>query len=274
MIKKAIIGTGVLLVLAALVFGTHAVSYVRTSARCVGDAVQDSVPIGFQIERARDMIEDLVPEIRENLHLIAKEQVVLEGLEKEISEGEGSLTKAEDEMARLSGDLKTGKDVFQYAGHTYTVGQVKTDLANRLERCKTAKATLETKRQVYEARLKKLDAARAKLDGMLAEKRKLQVEVENLEARLEMLAAAQTTSDYKLDDSKLAQAKQLVSDLKTRLDVAEKMVDADGQLQGEIQLEEPAPENIVEKVAEYFGEKPAVAGETPEVPEVAEVAQH
>ncbi len=259
MIKKAIIGTGVVVVLAVLIFGTEAVSYMRTSAGKVSEAVHDSVPIGFQIDRARDMIDDLVPEIRKNLHLIAKEQVELEGLQKEIAKAETNLEKGEGEMARLSDDLKSGKEVFVYAGRSYSDDQVKTDLSNRLERCKTAKATLETKRQMYDARLQKLDAARKKLDGMLAEKRRLQVEVEHLEARLEMLAAAQTTSEYRFDDSKLARAKELVNDLRTRLDVAEKMVNAEGELQGEIQLENPVPEDIVERVAEYFGEQdPAV----------------
>jgi chromosome segregation ATPase len=259
MIKKAIVGTGVVVVLAVLVFGTEAVSYMRTSAGKVSNAVHDSVPIGFQIDRARDMIDDLVPEIRKNLHLIAKEQVELEGLQKQIAKAEGNLEKGEAEMARLSDDLKSSKEVFVYAGRNYSANQVKTDVANRLERCKTAKATLETKRQMYEARLRKLDAARQKLDGMLAEKRRMQVEVEHLEARLEMLAAAQTTSEYSFDDSKLARAKDLVNDLRTRLDVAEKLVNAEGELQGEIQLEAPVPEDVVERVAEYFGaQDPAV----------------
>jgi hypothetical protein len=73
-----------------------------------------------------------------------------------------------------------------------------------------------------------------------------------------MLAAAQTTSDYKVDDTKLARAKELVGDLRTRLDVAEKLIDAEGHLQGEIELEAPAPENVVNDVAEYFGEDVAI----------------
>jgi chromosome segregation ATPase len=256
MIKKAIIGTGVLLVVGVLVFGTDAVSYVRTSAGYVSEAVHESVPIEFQIDRARDLIDNLVPDIRKALHVIAKEQVEIERLEKEIAQGEAALEKAEEEMVRLRDDLQSGNEVFVYGRRTYTPVQVKVDLANRLDRCRTAKATLETKRQIYDARLKQLDANRDKLEGMLSERRRLQVEVEHLEARLKMLAAAQTTSDYKFDDTKLARAKELITDLRTRLDVAEKLVDAEGRLQGEIQLEDTAPEDIVEQVAEYLNEEP------------------
>jgi len=258
MIKKAIVGTGVLVVIGVLVFGTEVVSYVRTSAGVVSDAVHDNVPIEFQIERARDLIEDLVPDIRRALHVIAKEQVEVERLESEIADSEAALENAEQQMVQLRDDLESGKETFVYNRRSYTVSQVKADLANRLDRCRTAKATLETKRQIYDARLKKLDAAREKLDGMLSERSRLQVEVEHLEARLKMLAAAQTTSDYKVDDTKLARAKELISDLRTRLDVAEKLVDVEGQLQGQIQLEDPVPEDLVEQVAEYVQEEPEV----------------
>jgi chromosome segregation ATPase len=259
MVKKAIIGTAVVVLLGVLLFGTNAVSYVRASAGRVSEAVHDSVPMDLKIDVAREAIDALVPEIRTNLQVIAKEQVELEALADEIAKAEAKLDKGEQEMARLSDDLKADKEVFVYAGRNYSVDQVKTDLARRLERCKTAKATLETKEQMYQARLAKLDATRQKLDGMLSEKRRLQVEIEHVEARLEMLAAAQTTSEYSFDDTRLSRAKELVNDLRTRLDVAEKLVTAESELQGEILLEEPAPEDVVEQVAEYFGEQePAV----------------
>jgi hypothetical protein len=79
--------------------------------------------------------------------------------------------------------------------------------------------------------------------------------VENLEARNQMVAAAQTTSNYQFDESQLGQVKELVSNLKTRLEVAEKLVNAETQFQGEIPLEKAAPENIIDQVSEYFGEK-------------------
>lgn len=256
MIKKAIIVTGVVLVVALLFFGRDVISYVGTSVGYVSEAVHDTVPVEFQIERARNMIDGLVPEIRKNLHVIAKEQVEVERLEKQIAESEAKLAKAQDDIMRLKEDLASGKEEYTYHGRAYTAAQVKTDLANRFERYKTSEATLGSLRDIYDARLMSLDAAREKLDGMLAARRQLQVDVENLEARLKMVAAAQTTSDYNFDDSKLARAKELVSDLRSRLEVAEKLVDVEGHFQGQIPLDDPVPEDIVERVSEYF-ERPA-----------------
>jgi hypothetical protein len=113
---------------------------------------------------------------------------------------------------------------------------------------------LASLKEMHGARQRSLEAAREKLEGMLAAKRQLEVDVEHLEARLKMVEAAQTTSDYNFDDSQLSRAKELIGGLRTRLEVAERMVNSEGYFHDEIPLSEPAPENITDEVAEYFGE--------------------
>lgn len=254
MVKKVILGTAGAGALCLVLFGREAVSYVGTTAGWFKDSVKNSVPVEFEIDRARRMVKDLVPDIRKNMHVIAKEEVEVERLDKQIAAAESRQGKDRGELMQLKADLATGKEQFQYAGRSYSVGQVKIDLANRFERYKTHDATLASLKEMHQARQRSLEAARQKLEGMLASKRQLEVEVEHLEARLKMVEAAQTTSDYQFDDSRLSRAKELVTDLRTRLDVAEKLVNADGYLRDEIPLAEPAPENIVEEVTEYFND--------------------
>lgn len=256
MIRKAVIGAGVALLVGMFFFGRDVFSYVRTSAGYVKEAVTDSVPMEFQIDRARGMIQDLVPEIRKNMHIIAKEEVEVERLQKQIDDAQTNLTRDKGDLMRLKADLSTNKGLFRYAGRNYTTDQVKLDLANRFERYKTGEATLASLQEIHRAREKSLEAARQKLEGMLAAKRQLAVEVENLQARLQMVAAAQTTAAYNFDDSKLGRVKELLGDLKTRLDVAERMVNAETNFHDEIPLDQPAPENIVEQVSEYFDHQP------------------
>ena len=84
MIRKAfyiVTGTGLVLV---LLFGRDAASYVSTTYHHLTGAVKDSVPVEFQIDRARTMVRDLEPEIRRSMHIIAKEEVALEQLGKQI----------------------------------------------------------------------------------------------------------------------------------------------------------------------------------------------
>lgn len=259
MIRKIIYLTSGLTLVTMLLFGTSAFSYVSTMAQGVHDTVHDAVPVEFEIERAKGMVKDLEPEIRKNMHVIAKEEVEVEQLNKQISKLEKKLEKSQTDLMRLQKDVASGKSQFQYASRTYTAQQVRTDLANRFERFKTNDATLASLQQILDARTRSLGAAREKLDEMMVAKRQLRVEVENLEAQLTMVELAQTTSDYHFDDSRLGRAKELIQDIKTRLDVAERLANSSVSHPGEIQLDSPSTEKIENEVAEYFGISPDAA---------------
>lgn len=254
MIRKVIIVGGAVLLVGLLIGGTSVISYVRTSAGYMADSVADSVPIEFEIERARNMIGNLVPEVRKNMHMIAKEEVRVKRLGEQIEQADARLAKDKGHMMRLKSDLETSRSVYQYAGRSYSYQQVKIDLANRLKRYKTSDDTLSSWEQMYDARKKSLEASRQKLEGMLASKRQLEVAVENLEARLQMVEAAKATSQYQFDDSRLGKVKELVSNLQNRLDVASKLVEAESNFHDEIPLDEPATEDIIEQVTQYFSE--------------------
>lgn len=259
MLKKSLlIGAGAL-VLAVLLLGPGVVSYMRTSAGYVRDAVHESIPIEFQIDRARGMIKDLIPEVRKNMHVIAKEEVEVQRLEEQIAATRARLEKEKNELMRLKADLATNQASYRYAERDYTADEVRADLARRFERYKTGEATLGSLEQIRDARQRSLRAARDKLEGMLASKRQLEVEVENLEARVQMLAAARTTSEFQFDDSRLGQVKELVSNLRTRLDVADQLLAAETQFHDEIPLDKATPEDIVEQVTEYFDGSGATA---------------
>ncbi|RMF94543.1 MAG: hypothetical protein D6741_12525 [Planctomycetota bacterium] len=259
MLKKILIGTGIVVLVSGFFFGRDLFSYVKTSMGYAHSAVVDAVPMEFQIERARGMIEDLLPEIRKNMLAIAKEEVEVERLEKQIAQARENLEVQKSHILRLKDDLAGGKVEFVYAGRKYTADEVKADLAARFERYQTSEATLADLEKIYRARVKSLEAARKKMDGMLAAKRQLEVEVENLQARLQMIQAAETTSAYQFDETRLGRARELVDELKSKLDVAEKLVSSEGTYTGEIPLDEPSREDIVEQVSAYFADQPEVS---------------
>ena len=240
------------MIVGLLCFGHEAFSYMRTSAGCLKDSVRNSVPVEFQIERARRMIADLKPEVRRNMHVIAKEEAELERLGQRIAAAEERSGNDREKLMRLKDDVKSGKPAFMYAGRSYSVDQVKLDMSNRFQRFKTAEATLDSLRKIHLARENSLNAARRKLEGMLAAKRQLLVEVENLEAQRQMVAAAQTTSNYNFDDSQLGRVKELISDLQIRLDTEKKLVEAEDYFHEEIPMEECTTDDIVDQVTSYF----------------------
>lgn len=252
MCKKLLLTALAVTLVGGTVFGKTAWSYLSTGAHRVTQTVEDSVPLDFQIDRARTMVRDLEPEIRRSMHVIAKEEVEVQSLDSRIETAEAKGDKEKSDIIRLQSDLKTGKSVFRYANHEYTSDEVKQDLARRFARYKTSDATLGSLRDMRDARQRNLDAARQKLAAMMAAQRQLLVEVENLEAKLKLVEVAQASSHLQLDDSQLARAKALMADIHARLDVAAKLADADTNFQEEIPLDGPAPADISDQVTEYF----------------------
>ncbi len=247
--KTAIVGVAVTL-LAALLAGR---SHVRTAWTEVKDTVKHNVPIDFELNRARGMIEDLRPEIEKNLRRIAQEEVEVARLEKHVSQSEERLAKDRADILRLKDDLDTGSEVFVYSRIHYTAKQVKSDLTSRFNQFKTQEATTLAKQQILLARQQGLRAAREKLDTMLDAKRQLEVDVENLEARLTMVEVAQTSSSFKFDDSHLSRTQELISDISTRIEVAERLVNVDSKRLDRIPLDEPeADRDVSVEIAEYF----------------------
>jgi hypothetical protein len=252
MFKRAIlVGTGVC-VTSLVLFGRDAASYVKTSYRRVTSTVQDQVPIDFQIDRARQMVKDLDPEIRNSMHVIAKEEVALEQLNQQLAGNQDKADKEKKDILHLQADLGEKKSVYQYASHTYSCDEVKQDLARRFSRFKVADDTLASMKQMRDARQKNLDAAQQKLSAMVNARRKLEVDVQNLEAKRKLVEVAQASSDYVFDDSQLARAKDLINDIRTRLDVAAKLANADVNVQSEIPLDDAAPADITDQVTQYF----------------------
>lgn len=254
MLKKLTM-VGLLSGLAAVgLAGTGALSYVRTGVRTAGESVRDCVPVEWEIKRARQMIEDLKPEIAKNMQIVAKEEVGVQRLSEEITTKEAQLAKSRDDIMRLKGDLQSGSVRFVYAGRSYSEDQVREDLANRFKQFQVHEQTTGKLSQILNAREKNLDAARQKLDEMLSAKRELEVEIENLQARLTMVQVAQTSSAVTLDDSHLSNTRQLLDEIRTRIDVAERMTASEGTLEGAIQLDDEASADILDEIADYFGD--------------------
>ncbi len=266
MIKKTLVMVAGATLLALLFFGRDAASYMSTSFGWMKDSVKSSVPVEFEIERARRMVKNLVPDIRKNMHVIAKEEVEIERLDKEIARTEGTMQRERAEIMKLKEDLAAAKPVYHYGGRTFTVSHVKADLANRFERYKTHDGTLGSLREIQMHRRTSLDAARQKLENMLAAKRQLEVDVEQLEAQFKMVQVAQTLSEHNIDDSQLGRVKELIGDIRTRLKVAERLANTpivDGEIP--VSTAEGDHEDILEEVTEYFNDanQPTQVAEAP-----------
>ncbi|MDZ4849832.1 MAG: hypothetical protein SGI77_11085 [Pirellulaceae bacterium] len=253
MLKKLLLGSLIAGGCGFALMGTSVYSYLSTGVSSLQQGIKDQIPVEVEIKRARDMISNLRPEIAQNLHVIAREEVEVSRLNKELLGKSQNLTKAKEDIMRLKDDISDKPTKLVYAGRHYSVEQVRDDLNQRFKRFQTQEATVGKLEKILLAREKNLDAARRKLDEMLAAKRQLEIEVENLQARLTMVQVAETSSGLSLSDNRLSQTRDLLDEIASRIEVAERLVDSEGDIRGAIPLDESAPEDIVDQISEYFG---------------------
>jgi hypothetical protein len=202
------------------------------------------------------MVERLGPEVRKNMHTIAKEEVAIERLDRQIDQLDSRQHAEKENLLQLSNDLRSGQTVLVYAGQEFTPDQVEHDLANRFERYKTNEETRANLRKVLDSRRQGLEAARQKLEEMLSLKQQLLAAVANLEARQRMVEVAQTSSEVTVDDSQLSRTKDLLDDIRARIEVSERLVSAQQQWRDAIPVGESAPQEVAAQVVSYFGQTP------------------
>lgn len=263
-VKRVLIGTAAAAGVGAFVFGRDMCSYVRTGAHAVRESIKREVPVEFEIERAKEMVKQLTPEIHRSLHAIATEEVNVEQIQKSITRRTADMDGQQEAILSLSGDLKSGSTRLTYSGRNYSVKEVQKDLSERFNRFKVAEDTLGRERDVLAAKERALTANRQKLEGMLSARKDLEVEIERLQARLQSVQAAESMSNLQFDDSALNRAKSLVAELNKELDVRERVLDAEGNFTGLIPVEvkAEAPKDIAEQVQKYFGKDQAEAAAT------------
>lgn len=267
MLKKLLFTGGALALLSSVTLGVPLWSYARCGTNWLSETATDAVPLEWELKRARQMVADLKPEIHGNTKRIAEERIEVARLERELEATEERLAKSRSNIEQLMADLEEDSDSYSYGGRTYTSAQVKADLGNRFKRFKTRKETAEKLENMLSARQSSLRAAEEEMDTMLAARRQLEVEIENLNARLGALRVAQASSELNLDDSRLAHTRELLDNIASRIDVAEQTMAVDAEYFGEIPVDEPSDDELVDEIANYLEHKP----DQPETESVAAI---
>lgn len=252
MIRKLFFAASGTALLIGIAMGTGAWSYGRLVTEKLTRTAKDRVPMEWEIDRARQMIQGLEPEIAENARRIAREKIATARLGRQVEQSTEQLADLQRNIERLTDDLRGGEQSFAYAGKTYTATQVRDDLSARWKRFRTQRETLDKLEQQREARQASLAAANERMDAMLSAKRQLEVEVENLQARLAALRAAQTSSQLNLDDSQLSRTRQLLDDIQARIDVEEEVIAVDSDYFSEIPLDRTTTEDLLNEISSYF----------------------
>jgi len=255
MVKKAILGAALSAGTSYLAFGTSAPSYVRTAFCRVRHNAKDAVPVQFEIDRARGEIANLEPAIKDNIEALARAEVDVEHLDREIVAVRSNLETEKKTLLVLRQRLETGD--FRLAGHghvNYTADEVKAELARRLDHYRNVNQILAEKEATLKARQKAVVAARKQLTEMAAQKQALLTKLEGIEAQLKMIEATKATNEFDFDSSALARAKQSVSDLEKRLEVLARRAEMEGRFaDAGIPVSLEPGRDVVKEIDDEFG---------------------
>ncbi len=251
-VKLGVMGTVGFGLLGGLLFGKDVVSYVKSSARGVRTAVKESVPVEFELRRARDMLEDIIPEMHANIRLIAQEEVEVAALKGEIGKAGEALQDEQTRIKTLRIALEQPQAKYHFAGRNYDRYEVKEDLATRFERYKENELVLASKVRLLDSREKSLNAAMQLLEKTRSQKRILENRIEALASQYRLVKAASVGSQIQVDNGKLARTQKLITEIQKRLDVAERVLAHESKFIESIPVDTVVESDLVAQVDEYF----------------------
>ena len=117
---------------------------------------------------------------------------------------------------------------------------------------KEADVVLAGKQRLLDSRQKALAAATAALDRTRSEKSLLESQVAALEGQYRLLEASSVGSSIQVDDSKLAQTERLITDIKKKLDTAQRVLAYEGKMEQPIQVDPVSEQEVMTEAGEYL----------------------
>jgi chromosome segregation ATPase len=252
-VKWGVMGTVGLSLLGGLLFGKDIISYAKSSAKGVRSAVKDAVPIEFELRRARDLLEEIIPEMQANIRRIAEDEVEVAALKDEIAKNQEALTNEQGKIKVLRVALDQPRAQYAFAGRNYSHDEVKQDLAGRFERLRESEVVLASKVRLLDQRERSLDNARQLLTKTTSEKQVLEHKIEALTSQYRLVqATAAGSANLQMDSSKLAQTEKLIAQIQKRLDVAERVLAHESRYVESIPVDTVVEKDLIAQVDEYF----------------------
>jgi chromosome segregation ATPase len=254
LIKLGVLTAGGAALVGGVVLGTDAGSYLRSTCRSVRTSVKDRIPTEFELKRARDLLDDAGPEMRQNVRLIAEQEVEIGAARSDIERCQTSLAEETLRVQKLRNCLGTSQTAFTIGDFNYSRDQLKQELARRFDRFKEAERSLSEKKKLLENRQKGLLAAMQTMESARSHRAELQSQIDALEGKYRLAQAASHGSNVQIDNTKLAQAEKLIGDIRRQLDIDEHMLAHEAKFTQPMQIDVIDEKDLMAQLDSHFGE--------------------
>lgn len=250
LVKWAVIGTVTVGAAGFVLFGTQLGSYLGTAARSIREGVAESIPIDFELKRAQNLIRGIEPQMHDARRELAQAEVDLQNAQEEVGRLEKDVQSGERKLRTVSSAMDGTAPVVRLASSDRV--RVEIDLERTFDAYKNHVALLDAKKKLIARQERAVAAARQRVEAVKAEKSRLEDMVAALTTQKRQLDAVATSSrTIELDDSALGRAREVLEQVKNRLDVAQKMLD--DEVFASPQDGSPR-RDIVGEIQRFFGE--------------------
>ena len=243
-----------------LLRSTHVGAYARTAWSKAQTSMHQQIPLEFQLETIRNEVANLVPDMKRHIGQVASETVKLESLREDIVSIRTNLNAQKELVSAMADELRRSDNkTVAFRSKSYSQERFQQRLATELQAAKTCAENLKIKEQFLEVREQALEKAKTMLGSMRNQKQALELQVAQLESELKSLRLTQCRSDFQLDDSRLAQIKAALADVRSQMKVDQvtlRMVgEFDGDLNDATEAKIPSKADLVREATEFAGKE-------------------
>jgi hypothetical protein len=237
-----------------VVFGSDLTSMITTTAKSVQKKVKRSVPMEFELQRAKEKVNQILPDLQSQVRMIAEEEIAVTRLAKEVKADEARLESQETKLTLLREKMRDTQTAYRVGTVDMSRQQMTDHFQARFNHFKQFRVSLHAKEKLLDKRKEGLAAAVAMLDQMRCRQSELKLKVEALAAQHRLIKADQIQSGTLIDGSQLSQADQLLEEIETRLQVAQRVMDYQDDGLSESNLDLVSNEqDVLSEFDEYFG---------------------
>jgi hypothetical protein len=252
MVKKGVLVVAGTALIGGLFLGKDVVSYMCCSAKSVQSAVRDSIPIEFELKRAHDMLEDIIPEMHAHIRLSAQEEVEIAALKAGIKKSQASMAEEGQRIHKLRTALATRQVSYTFGSRNHSHANLKVELASRFDRFKEAEIVQASRERLLNTREHSLTAAMQLLEKTRSEKRLLRDKISALAGQYRVVKASAVGSKLNIDNSKLTQTAKLIAQIEKRLAVAERILAHESRFVQTIPVDAIEETDLFQQIDDHF----------------------
>jgi peptidoglycan hydrolase CwlO-like protein len=181
--------------------------------------IESKIPLEDQIAVIKDQISKLQPDIDRAKTRVAEKRVAVKNLQNDVDSMRATLTENKDALQVRADNLANGEKFVYYGGVQVPATDAKKRLAVDFKNYQRQEALFKSKEQLLSIRQDELRIAQEQLEALAAAQKQAETEVAQLETELMTLRLTQTRSKYQADDSRLADIKQSIAKVRSRIEV-------------------------------------------------------